>query len=454
VAVGSGWCLGLVLSPRRVGAADGAVLIAVAVVVAVLSIAQKGLYRAQVRAVPTAEAAGVMKAAALAAVVVAATATPMTGMRVGLRLPAVSAIGSIGLLWVGRAAIARTVAGVHRRGRLLRPVLLVGAGEEARHLARQIERDPAHGYRIVGVVGPLSEYRAAGFGAPWVGDLVSVESAAERLDVADAFVARSDLASAEASSAVRRLLDLGLHIRMAGGSGIHHRRLRTTSLGREPVFYVEPVALVGIPAAIKRVIDVVVAASVLVLASPLLGAACVLIAVRDGRPLLFRQERVGRDGGRFQILKLRTMVPDAEARLPEVQATVGNLRTGPLFKAVDDPRVTPIGRVLRATSLDELPQLWNVLRGDMSLVGPRPALPSEVVAFAPDHLRRHFVRPGITGLWQVESRDSGSFEDVERHDVFYVENWSVALDLWLLVRTAGDLLPRAWRAIRTSGMAL
>jgi lipopolysaccharide/colanic/teichoic acid biosynthesis glycosyltransferase len=180
----------------------------------------------------------------------------------------------------------------------------------------------------------------------------------------------------------------------------------------------------------------------------------VLIRLHDGGPVLFSQERVGRDGSRFLILKFRTMVPDAEDRWHEVYNRHENVRGGPLFKAVNDPRITPLGRILRASSLDELPQLWNVLRGDMSLVGPRPALPSEVHAFAPEHLRRHFVRPGITGLWQVESRDSGSFEDVERHDLFYVENWSVALDLWLLVRTVAGLPPRTWRALRSGTLAL
>ena len=158
--------------------------------------------------------------------------------------------------------------------------------------------------------------------------------------------------------------------------------------------------------------------------------------------MLFRQRRVGRDGVEFQMLKFRSMCTDAEERLAALKLA-GNDRTGPLFKLDGvDPRVTRIGRFLRASSLDELPQLLNVMRGDMSLVGPRPALASEVAEFPADLNARHRVRPGITGLWQVEARDNPSFEAYRRLDLFYVENWSLALDLVILLGTVEQVVAR------------
>lgn len=187
--------------------------------------------------------------------------------------------------------------------------------------------------------------------------------------------------------------------------------------------------------ATKRLIDIVGAAVLLVVLSPLLLAAALLILVRDGRPVLFRQTRIGRGGRAFTMVKFRTMVRDAEARLAELESR-NQRQGGPLFKLDDDPRITPTGRRLRDSSLDELPQLWNVLVGQMSLVGPRPALPAEVELFDDELLARHRVRPGITGLWQVEARGDSGFDRYRQLDLRYVDTWTVGLDLSLLLRTA------------------
>jgi len=192
----------------------------------------------------------------------------------------------------------------------------------------------------------------------------------------------------------------------------------------------------------KRAFDVVVAIGAIVLLSPILLLTAVAIAIADGRPVLFRQTRIGRDGAPFTIWKFRTMVPDAEARLDDLR--VANERSGPLFKIHDDPRVTRIGRALRETNLDELPQLWNVFRGEMSLVGPRPALPSEVDQFSPDVRRRHDVRPGMTGTWQAYSRADGDFERYCQLDLFYVDHHRLALDLHILAVTAAQVARAAW----------
>ena len=202
---------------------------------------------------------------------------------------------------------------------------------------------------------------------------------------------------------------------------------------------------------LKRAFDVLVAAAMLVITSPVLLVAAILIKRTDGGPVFFRQQRVGKDDQEFGMLKFRTMVVDAEARLAEMQRD--NQRSGPLFKLANDPRVTRIGNFLRRTSLDELPQLINVLKGDMSLVGPRPALRREVEAFPADLRDRHRVRPGITGLWQVEARDNPAFDAYQRLDLFYVKNWSLMLDVVILLGTAEQLLMRPFVSRRQGEMA-
>ena len=181
--------------------------------------------------------------------------------------------------------------------------------------------------------------------------------------------------------------------------------------------------------------------SLLVLASPILTVAALAVRLQDGGPSIFRQVRVGRDGREFTLLKLRTMVPDADSRL--VDLTTANQRAGgPLFKVTVDPRRTRVGAFLERTSIDELPQLINVLRGDMSVVGPRPALPHEVAEFDPEFQARHLVRPGITGLWQAEAREKPDFEVYRRLDLFYVENWSIGLDLAICFATVTSVARR------------
>jgi lipopolysaccharide/colanic/teichoic acid biosynthesis glycosyltransferase len=171
---------------------------------------------------------------------------------------------------------------------------------------------------------------------------------------------------------------------------------------------------------------------------PLLLLAAIAIKVDSRGTVIFRQQRVGRNGTRFDMLKLRTMVPNAEELMYLLREQ--NDADGPLFKLREDPRVTRVGRVLRRYSLDELPQLWNVLRGDMSLVGPRPALPLETLDWTGELSRRLTVRPGLTGMWQVRPRDGWSFEDYTRLDLYYVDNWSLFTDLAILAKTLPAVL--------------
>jgi lipopolysaccharide/colanic/teichoic acid biosynthesis glycosyltransferase len=196
------------------------------------------------------------------------------------------------------------------------------------------------------------------------------------------------------------------------------------------------------PAA-KRVFDVVGSVASLVLSSPVLIVTSLAVLVSEGRPVIYCQTRVGRDGKPFTMLKFRTMVHDAHDRLDEVRDQ--NHRTGPLFKAHEDPRVTRVGRFLRITSLDELPQLLNVLQGSMSLVGPRPALYEERENFPAELLERETVRPGITGLWQVEARLDPDFDRYHELDLEYVRTYTLGRDIGLLLRTPIVVSRDAWR---------
>ena len=184
---------------------------------------------------------------------------------------------------------------------------------------------------------------------------------------------------------------------------------------------------------VKRALDLLLATVALIVLSPLLLIVALIIRLRDGSPVLFRQTRVGLHGRPFKVVKFRTMVPDAEARLADLVEQ--NEISGPAFKVTDDPRLTPTGRWLRATSIDELPQLLNVLRGEMSLVGPRPPLPREVDAYDIWHRRRLSMQPGITGLWQVVARRDPDFDRWVRLDLDYIDRWSLWLDVKIMLRT-------------------
>jgi exopolysaccharide biosynthesis polyprenyl glycosylphosphotransferase len=195
----------------------------------------------------------------------------------------------------------------------------------------------------------------------------------------------------------------------------------------------------------KRGIDIVAASALLLLLSPLLLLACIAIKLTSPGPLFFRQERYGRGGRTFRIWKLRTMVAEAEDRIAEAQEHLSahghdSNHHGPAFKSKDDPRVTPLGRVLRRTSLDEIPQLFNVLQGSMSLVGPRPLVRAEVDELTPEQVRRHAVKPGITCIWQTSGRSRVPYEQRMQMDLAYVDHRSLWLDLWLLLKTPLSVL--------------
>jgi lipopolysaccharide/colanic/teichoic acid biosynthesis glycosyltransferase len=201
---------------------------------------------------------------------------------------------------------------------------------------------------------------------------------------------------------------------------------------------------------LKRAFDIAAAAVLLPLSAPVLLTAAIIIRLEDRGPVIYRHAVIGRYGVHTEVLKLRTMVPNAAEMLERVEA-MNERKGGPLFKATNDPRVTRIGHLLRATSIDELPQLWDVLTGRMSLVGPRFAVPKEAAQFDEELQRRTAMRPGITGLWQTEARDNPSFSAYRRLDLLYVDNWSLGLDLVILVNTVHAVTVRAVTALLRRG---
>ena len=335
-----------------------------------------------------------------------------------------------------RALIRAFLCTARRRGRNARHVLVIGTDEDAQAFAAQIADHHELGLQIEGYLGergPLaSRWRYLG----------SIEQLPEVLHdrVIDEVIIGLPLAE---WSGIERLLALceeeGKIVRLRIPTpALSIARGHLEELDGTLVMSLSTGPMMGAGLALKRVIDAVIAAAGLVLLSPLLLGIALAIRLADGGPALFRQERVGLHGRRYQLLKYRSMVLDAEALLDTLKDQ--NEISGAAFKMTHDPRVTRLGRFLRRSSLDELPQLLNVLRGDMSLVGPRPPLPSEVAEYDPWHRRRLSMKPGITGLWQVEGRRDSEFDGWVRKDLEYIDRWSTWLDIKILLRTVPAVL--------------
>jgi exopolysaccharide biosynthesis polyprenyl glycosylphosphotransferase len=324
-------------------------------------------------------------------------------------------------------------------------IVVAGDGASARDTAAFLRANPLLGFEVRGIVCPPDD-RSLDAEVAWHGDLGVDADAIRRTGATEVIIDSRELTGEQLSRGVQALSADDLHVHVASGlRGVQQRRLTVNPMADEVYLHVAPARLTPRQVRVKRVLDVVLGSVALVLLAPILAVSAAVIWLGDRGPVLFRQERVGRDGGTFTLYKLRTMVVDAESRREELEAA--NQRSGPLFKLSDDPRVTRFGRLARATSIDEIPQLFNVLQGHMSLVGPRPALPAEVEEFDDDLRRRTQVKPGITGLWQVEARDSENFDLYRRYDLLYVDNWSVSLDLAILARTVASVGLRGLSAI-------
>ncbi|GAB3573471.1 sugar transferase [Leifsonia lichenia] len=339
-------------------------------------------------------------------------------------------------LW--RAWLARR----REQGDYLARVLIVGCAADVAFTVAALRSTPSAGFAVVAVASdaPVSERPLDAEALPRVSDIGGTAAAAARLGV-DAVVIAGELPGGR--TAVR---SLGWDLERVGVElvvsspliGVDQLRVRHRPVGTLPLMHVELPEYFGARRSLKRLLDTAAAAAGLIVLLPVFAAIAVMIKAEDGGPVFFRQVRVGQNGARFSIVKFRTM--DVRAESMKADLFEQNEGSGPLFKLKDDPRVTPIGRFLRRFSLDELPQLWNVLVGDMSLVGPRPALPDETSEYDRHEDRRLLVRPGITGLWQVSGRSDLSWEKGVGLDLDYVENWTLFRDLVILVRTASAVL--------------
>ncbi|GAB3404064.1 sugar transferase [Flindersiella endophytica] len=333
-----------------------------------------------------------------------------------------------------------------RKGRLTHRVLLVGMPAGVAELHEVMRREPQMGMVVVGCCLPrLSKDpgdEVKDQGLPILGHLDDVRPAVEKSG-ADTVVVSA--LPGRSSRLLRRLswslegmgIDLAVVPSLTDVAG---PRIHVRPVAGLPLLHVEEPEFSGARRIVKSVFDWVLALLFTISALPLVAAIALAIKLDDGGPVFLRQTRVGVHGMEFQCWKFRSMVVDADRMLDQLRDQ--NEHDGLLFKMRDDPRITRVGKVIRKLSLDELPQLFNVLRGEMSLVGPRPPLPSEVELYAEDVRRRLLVKPGITGLWQVSGRSNLSWDDSVRLDLFYVENWSLSSDLIILGKTLRAVLSR------------
>lgn len=395
-----------------------------------------GLYRLRVRWTLRREVFDIVRAAVLLGFLI-------FGVLFLVHLPQVSRL-FLGMLLAAQVAVAlvtralvRHILAVRRaRGHGLHYLLVVGAGPAAQAFAGRIRRRRELGLVVIGhlavepdelsrpgVLGGIEDLQAVLHSRP-------VDEVGICLPPAAMYLLEPVARICEEEGRIVRIPLVEGVPELPGGRVEDFDGLPLLSLVYGPD---RMVAL-----ALKRIADVMIAGAALVVLAPLLlGIAAVVIA-RDGRPALFVQERVGLHGRTFRMVKFRTMVPDAEARLDEL--AVQNEIDGPAFKITEDPRLTRTGSFLRRTSLDELPQLLNVLRGDMSLVGPRPPLPAEVAGYDLWHRRRLSMQPGVTGLWQVSARHEADFDRWVELDLAYIDRWSPLLDVRILLATVPAVL--------------
>jgi exopolysaccharide biosynthesis polyprenyl glycosylphosphotransferase len=355
-------------------------------------------------------------------------------------------LGTIALL-LGRRFLRFRLYRARQQGRSFHRTVVVGGRAQVREFVDTLKTDRENGLHVVGVcldVGADDANDPMLIGLPVAGSLLDVRDAVARLQADTVAVAAAPGIGGEA---LRRLAyefeGTGIHLLVAPALvNVAGSRISIRPVAGMPLLHVDEPEFSGARKVVKTAFDRTTAAILLLLLSPLLASIALVIRVTSPGPALFRQVRVGRDGELFPVFKFRSMQTGAEQRLDELEGQ-NEFAGGVLFKMKDDPRVTRVGRVLRKWSLDELPQLLNVLRGEMSMVGPRPPLPTEVEKYEGHTHRRLLVKPGITGLWQVSGRSNLTWDETVRLDLQYVENWSLGLDMAVLAKTVFAVLRSA-----------
>lgn len=327
---------------------------------------------------------------------------------------------------------------LHQRekGHALSQVLIVGGPNDINYVANQLTKKCGPAYKIVGIILDHGEHTALkDTRFPTFGGMASLEQAVSTSG-ADAVVVAGDLTGGH--QAIR---DLGWKLEesrtevilVSSLTNVAGPRIRTRPVEGLPLMHVELPLFEGGHHVVKRAMDIVLSAVALLVLLPVFAVLAILIKRDSKGTVFFTQERVGRHGETFRMFKFRSMREHAESELDVLREQ--NEAAGPLFKMENDPRVTKVGSWMRKHSLDELPQFFNVLRGDMSMVGPRPPLPDEASSYEGSTGRRLYIKPGVTGLWQINGRSLLDWEESVRLDLYYVENWSVTGDLMIMWRT-------------------
>jgi exopolysaccharide biosynthesis polyprenyl glycosylphosphotransferase len=324
---------------------------------------------------------------------------------------------------------------LHRQGLGLKNALIIGTGEIAQALAAKMLQDKGLGYRLVGFLGDDSpETRMDYQGVKVLGELSLVKKIVAGHNIKEVLITSLQLPAEKILDIITECERLGVEFKIIPGMlELIASRVDIDELAGIPLLTVSEIRLQGFNAALKRTADILLSGAGLLVFSPLLLTFAVLVKTTSRGPVFFRQERVGLDGEPFFMYKFRSMIVDADKLFPALEPL--SEVDGYLFKMRHDPRITSLGKFMRRFSIDELPQLLNVFLGQMSLVGPRPPLPREVVKYNPWHKKRLRVRPGITGPWQVSGRSLLPFEDMVRLDIYYIENWSLWMDFKILLRT-------------------
>lgn len=335
--------------------------------------------------------------------------------------------------------ITRTILGrLRKRGIGVDRAIIVGGGEIGRAMMRNVLAQPDLGYRIEGFVDDDPTKSAIGT-FPLLGGTDQLprllrERVIDEVIIALPWHARTKIIrimeDSEAAGARVKIVPDLFQLSLS--------KIAVDAVGGIPLIGVKESAISGGALSLKRVMDVLLSILLSIAISIPIAIIAAVIKITSPGPVIFEQKRVGRGGKVFTAYKFRTMHVGAEDEKEQLWHL--NEASGPLFKIRNDPRITTVGRWLRRTSLDELPQLWNVLRGDMSLVGPRPPLPNEVAQYEEWHKRRLDVAPGVTGLWQVSGRSELTFDEMVMLDLYYIENWSPWLDMWILIKTIPAML--------------
>jgi exopolysaccharide biosynthesis polyprenyl glycosylphosphotransferase len=402
-----------------------------------------GLYRSHRLRGLREEIRQVAQAAALCASVLLLAS--QAGNWKSLNLPTVLCFWAFAVLMCGgiRYFSRQSLRVMRRRGKYLKTLIIIGGGQRGEQFAEMLSERKDLGYRLLGFVDASSVYSNRKLaGAEWLGTLEDLPQIIAREaidDVAVALPIKSHYSEIQQVIALLEEQGIGVHL-LSDFFPRQLARCQSLEFEGEPLLFFHSAPSFSWRTEVKRLIDLIGSAMLLILFAPVLIVVAILIKLDSPNgPIFFVQERVGYNKRRFRMIKFRTMVPDAEARMKEIEHL--NEKDGAIFKIKNDPRITRVGGFLRKSSLDELPQLINVLLGDMSLVGPRPLSIRDASRLEESWQKRRFsVRPGLTCLWQVSGRSELSFEQWMKLDLEYIDHWSLLLDWWILARTIPAVL--------------